>query len=100
MNSAASFQVAIPPMPEIGIRTRGSPATAETRCRAIGFTAGPQYPPWLDFPPTVGRGDKLSRSTPTIELIVLIRDRASAPPLTAARARSEERRVGKECRSR
>src|SRR6267378_3321118 len=86
MNSAASRQEAMPPMPEIGIFTAGSAATAETRWRAIGLTAGPQYPPWLDFPATEGCGSKVDRSTPTIELIVLMSDSASAPPLTAARA--------------
>src|SRR6266568_6407705 len=86
MNSAASRHDAIPPIPEIGIFTLGSAATADTRCKAIGFTAGPQYPPWLDLPATEGCGSKVERSTPTMELIVLIRDRASAPPLTAARA--------------
>ena len=42
MNSAASRQVAMPPIPEIGIFTRGSRASAATMCSAIGLTAGPQ----------------------------------------------------------
>src|SRR6266480_1243253 len=86
MNSAASRHEAMPPMPEIGILTVGSAATADTRCSAIGFTAGPQYPPWLDLPATDGCGSNVVRSTPTIELMVLISESASAPPLTAARA--------------
>ena len=39
---------------------------------AIGFTAGPQYPPCELLPSTFGRGSKVSRSIPVIELIVLI----------------------------
>ena len=42
MNSAASRQVAMPPMPEIGTVMRGSRASAATMWSAIGFTAGPQ----------------------------------------------------------
>ena len=32
----------MPPMPEIGMRTRGSFAIALTMLRAIGLTAGPE----------------------------------------------------------
>jgi hypothetical protein len=42
MNSAASRQVATPPIPEIGIWTSLSPAVAASMFSAIGFTAGPQ----------------------------------------------------------
>ena len=43
MNSAASRQVAMPPMPEIGRpRVAGSRAISATMLSAIGFTAGPQ----------------------------------------------------------
>ncbi len=41
MNSAASRQVAMPPMPEMG-SPRTSRARAATMWSAIGFTAGPQ----------------------------------------------------------
>ena len=41
-NSAASCQVAMPPMPEMGMPMPGCLATAETMLRAMGFTAGPQ----------------------------------------------------------
>src|SRR5690242_11958399 len=86
-NSAASFQVEMPPMPEIGRPlVAGSAAMADSMFRAIGLTAGPQYPPWLDLPRTAGRGVNVSRSTPVIELMVLIRETASAPPSLAARA--------------
>src|ERR1700756_4772832 len=54
--------------------------------RAIGLTAGPQYPPCVDLPSTSGLGVRVSRSMPVIELIVLIADTASAPPRFAARA--------------
>ena len=42
MNSAASRQVAMPPMPEMGSPTSGSAAQRCTMFSAIGFTAGPQ----------------------------------------------------------
>ena len=43
MNSAASRQVVIPPMPEMGIpAVSGSRAISATMLSAIGFTAGPQ----------------------------------------------------------
>ena len=42
MNSAASRQVLMPPMPEIGTLQPSSPATCDSRCSAIGLTAGPQ----------------------------------------------------------
>ena len=42
MNSAASRQVVMPPMPEIGSPTSGSRAICGTMFSAIGFTAGPQ----------------------------------------------------------
>ena len=41
MNSAASRQLAMPPMPEIGTMP-GSRASAATMWSAIGLTAGPQ----------------------------------------------------------
>ena len=53
---------------------------------AIGFTAGPQYPPCELFPSTIGLGSNVSRSIPVIELIVLIALSASAPARFAARA--------------
>src|SRR2546422_9413001 len=86
MNSAASRHDAMPPIPEMGIFTPGSAATAETRWSAIGLTAGPQYPPWLDLPATDGCGSNVVRSTPAIALMVLLSDNATAPPLTAAPA--------------
>src|ERR1051325_9202885 len=43
-----------PPTPESGTFPADPRPTAETGYRAIGLTAGPQYPPWLDFPPTDG----------------------------------------------
>ena len=43
MNSAASRQVVMPPMPEIGMpQVSGSRAISATMLSAIGFTAGPQ----------------------------------------------------------
>ena len=43
MNSAASRQVVMPPMPEIGLpRVSASRAISATMLRAIGLTAGPQ----------------------------------------------------------
>ena len=42
MNSAASRQVAMPPMPETGKPIFGSPQMALTMLSAMGFTAGPQ----------------------------------------------------------
>ncbi len=43
MNSAASFHVDTPPMPEIGKPlVSGSAAIDEIMFMAIGFTAGPQ----------------------------------------------------------
>jgi len=47
---------------------------------AIGFTAGPQYPPWAAIPLTFGYGIIVSISTPITELIVFISETASAPP--------------------
>ncbi len=41
-NSAASCQLEMPPMPEIGMPMPGCLAMAETMLSAIGFTAGPQ----------------------------------------------------------
>src|SRR5580704_3544775 len=84
MCSAASFQYPIPPIPTIGIFT--ALATEETRCSAIGFTAGPQYPPCDERPPTFGVGANVSRLTLITELIVLIKLTASAPARSAARA--------------
>ena len=42
MNSAASRQVEMPPMPLIGMRMPASRASAATMWSAMGFTAGPQ----------------------------------------------------------
>ncbi len=42
MNSAASCQVAMPPMPEMGMPIFGCLAIAETMLSAMGLTAGPQ----------------------------------------------------------
>src|ERR1700744_6488982 len=86
MNSAASRQLEMPPIPDIGKRDCASLAIDETMFNAIGLTAGPQYPPCADRPPTSGRGVNVSKSTPVIELIVLINETASAPPFFAARA--------------
>src|SRR5260370_41026591 len=85
-NSAASRQLETPPIPDIGILISRSLAIDETIFNAIGFTAGPQYPPCAERPPTSGRGVNVSRSTPVIELIVFINDTASAPPFFAPRA--------------
>src|ERR1035441_9959312 len=52
----------------------------------MGLTAGPQYPPCEESPPTLGRGVSVSRSMPVMELMVLMAERASAPPERAARA--------------
>ncbi len=54
--------------------------------RAIGLTAGPEYPPCEPRPRTAGRVAHVSRSSPTSELIVLMRATPSAPPWRAARA--------------
>src|SRR5437870_5484740 len=86
MTWAAYRQVARPPIPEMGMPTAGAAAQAATMLSAMGFTAGPQYPPWLPSPRTAGLGAKLSRSMDTIELMVLISEMASAPPALAARA--------------
>ncbi|MNT59379.1 hypothetical protein D3C72_1968830 [compost metagenome] len=42
MNSAASFQVLMPPMPEMGKLNSRCRASWPTMLRAIGLTAGPQ----------------------------------------------------------
>ncbi len=47
---------------------------------------GPGITAMAAFASDVGRDLKVSRSTPTIELMVLISERASAPAATAARA--------------
>src|SRR6266481_5698284 len=86
MNSAASRQLAMPPMPEIGSWTSESAAQLWTMLRAMGFTAGPQYPPWVLKPPTNGSGTRLSRLTCVMLLMVLMREIESAPPFRAARA--------------
>src|SRR5260370_16623481 len=86
MNSAASRHPETPPIPEIGSPTSGSDAICCTRCSAIGFTAGPQYPPCAENPPTLGRGVNVSRSIPVIELIVLMAERPSARPRLPAPA--------------
>src|SRR5437763_6039559 len=85
-NSAASRQLETPPIPDIGILISRSLAIDETIFSAIGLTAGPQYPPCAERPPTSGRGVKVSRSTPVLELMVLMSETASAPPFLAARA--------------
>ena len=77
----------MPPMPDIGKpAVSGERAISATMFMAIGFTAGPQYPPCVPLPPIVGAGAIWSRSTEMIELIVLISDTASAPPRFAAAA--------------
>ena len=53
---------------------------------AIGFTAGPQYPPCELLPSTFGRGANVSKSTPVMELIVLMALTPSAFARLAARA--------------
>src|SRR3982751_2646373 len=85
MNSTASRQFEIPPIPEIGILNSASRASSETILSAIGFTAGPQYPPCAAMPLTFGYGIIVSISTPITELIVLINETASALPFCAAR---------------
>ena len=60
------------------------------------MTAGPQYPPCEESPPTLGRGVNVSRSMPVMELMVLMAERASAPPRRAARA---ARRISRDIRS-
>ncbi|MMZ64283.1 hypothetical protein D1872_265960 [compost metagenome] len=86
MNSTASCQEDTPPIPEIGTLTSGVRAHSATIFSAMGFTAGPQYPPCAPFPPTWGTVFQVSRSTPARLLIVLIILTASAPPNTAWRA--------------
>ena len=56
MNSAASCQLAMPPMPDMGRAPAGSDCTCCTMLSAIGLTAGPQYPPWELLPSTLGLG--------------------------------------------
>ena len=56
----------------------------------MGLTAGPQYPPCEERPPTLGRGVNVSRSMPVMELMVLMAERASARPRRAARAASAD----------
>src|SRR5437763_10919175 len=85
-NSAASRQLETPPIPDIGILISRSLAIDETIFNAIGFTAGPQYPPCAERPPTLGRGVNVSRSMPVMELMVLMAESASAWPRLAARA--------------
>ena len=53
---------------------------------AMGFTAGPQYPPCVPLPSIVGLGAIRSRSMPVIDATVLIKLTASAPPRNAASA--------------
>ena len=64
----------------------GSRAISATMCMAMGLTAGPQYPPCVPLPSIIGSGLITSRLTEVIELMVLMRDTASAPPALAARA--------------
>ena len=84
--TAPAKQVPIPPMPEMGRFTPGSAAQACTMFKAIGLTAGPQYPPCVLFPSTLGSGTNESRSTWVMLLMVLISEIASAPAFRAARA--------------
>src|SRR6185503_10526861 len=87
MNSTASDQLEIPPMPEMGSPLVGGSVAIElTMFSAIGLTAGPQYPPCAALPPTANLGTIVSTLTPMSELIVLMRDTPSAPPSLAARA--------------
>src|SRR2546427_12879363 len=87
MNSAASRHDAMPPIPEMGIFTLESAATAETRWSANGLTAGPQYPPWLDLPATDRRGSNGVRSSHTLAGMGVVGHNASTHPWTAAAAR-------------
>ncbi len=87
MNSAASRHVETPPIPDMG-SPGTSRAMAATIWSAMGFTAGPQYPPFVDASPTRGKGTIRSRSTPMRLLIVLMSETPSAPPSRAARAAS------------
>src|SRR3954466_14894270 len=85
MNSTASFHVLMPPMPDTGtFRVVGSWLIVARNFKAIGFTAGPQYPPKTDLPATYGFGIKVSRSMPVTDCIVLIKERALDPASTAA----------------
>src|SRR5258706_2719506 len=87
MNSVASFQVLMPPMPETGaLEVMGSWAMVVSIFSAMGLTAGPQYPPNVDLPPTLGFGMKVSRSTPLKDWIVLIREGALAAGFADARS--------------
>jgi hypothetical protein len=81
MNSAASRQVETPPMPEIGrpgvSASRAISATIVQRDRLDRRAA---HAAMRALAVDVGIGAIASRSTPMIELMVLISDTASAPP--------------------
>ena len=75
----------MPPIAEIGRPlVAGSLAMSETIDSAIGFTAGPHMPPCVPLPSTACAIVIASRSSPMIELTVLISETASAPPFLAA----------------
>ncbi len=76
-NSAASSQVPIPPMPEMGVFTAW--AMVATAFKAIGFTAAPERPPCDEYPATPGLGTRVSRSTPIMAPTVLMAEIACAP---------------------
>ena len=74
-------------MPEMGSADFGSAAICWTMCSAIGFTAGPQYPPCDELPADIrAAACNVSRSIPVIELIVLIAESPSARARLAAAA--------------
>ena len=79
INSAASYQVSIPPIPEIGSCSR--PAADRNCCKkrkAIGLTAFPDNPETEDLPSIFGKPTFFFRSTSTIDLTVLIAEKPSA----------------------
>ncbi len=84
MNSAASRQVAMPPIPEIGTVTCGSRAQSPTMFSAIGLSSGRRSRRARTSDGDAGSSSRRSRSTPMRLLIVLIIDTASAPPRAAA----------------
>src|ERR1700727_4084186 len=87
MNSAASRQVVMPPLAEMGMPAHTeSRAISDTIESAIGLTAGPHMPPCVPLPSITTSGVMRSRSMFMIELMVLMSDTASAPPVFAARA--------------
>lgn len=86
MNSAASHPVMTPPMPDTSAPAAAAiGATRATCASAIGFTAGPDMPPGVVAPSTVGSGRRLPRtSTPAMHCTVLMRAKPAAPPASAA----------------